>query len=191
MLTVFDNEGGPPQEAAHSRALVLNVDQRRRRVTLQHAFGHKPEVYSDALGSVQPLAHGDWFVGWGRSSYFTKYSRGGAVLFDGHLSPGANSYRAFLQPWVAAPATPPDVAATTSGGGSIVYASWNGSTALAHWRVLGGASPTQLTALGTAPVVGFETAITLTQNPVCVAVQALDAHGKALARSAVVTPQPA
>ncbi len=75
VMTVFDNEGGPPQRAAHSRALVLNVDQRRRQVTLRHAFQHQPQVYSDALGSVQPLAGNDWFVGWGRSTNFTKYSR--------------------------------------------------------------------------------------------------------------------
>ncbi len=186
VLTLFDNEGGPPQMAAHSRALVLNVDQRRRRVRLQHAFKHQPQVYSDALGSVQPLAGGDWFVGWGRSSYFTKYSGNGTVLFDGHLSAGTNSYRAFLKSWNATPTTAPDLVATAAGGTTTVYASWNGATALAGWRVLGGASAAQLTAIGSATVIGFETAITVSQAPACLAVQALDANGNVLARSSVV-----
>jgi Arylsulfotransferase (ASST) len=186
VMTVFDNEGGPPQRAAHSRALVLNVDERRRKVTLRHAFQHHPQVYSDALGSVQPLAGNDWFVGWGRSTSFTKYSNTGRVLFDGHLAADASSYRAFLQPWTATPKAPPDLAAAASGNAATLYASWNGSTELSGWRVLGGPATTQLTPIGTAPVIGFETAITVPQAPGYVAVQALDAKGRVLGRSAAV-----
>lgn len=186
VMTVFDNEGGPPQRAAHSRALVLNVDERRRKVTLRHAFQHHPQVYSDALGSVQPLAGNDWFVGWGRSTNFTKYSNTGRVLFDGHLTLGASSYRAFLQPWTATPTAPPDLAAVASGNTATLYASWNGSTELSSWRVLGGPATTQLTPIGTAPIIGFETAITVPQAPAYVAVQALDAKGRVLGRSAAV-----
>ncbi len=183
VLTLFDNEGGPPQEAAQSRALVLAVDQRRRRVRLVHAFHHRPSVYSDALGSVQPLSGGRWFVGWGRSTYFTEYAGSGEVLFDGHLSPGSSSYRAFLQQWTGTPSAPPDVAVVRSGGNATVYASWNGASELAQWIVLGGASATTLTPLGVAPIAGFETAISVASAPAYLAVSAADANGQVLSTS--------
>lgn len=182
LLSVFDNEGGPPREARQSRALLLDLDERHRRVRLRQAIHHHPPVYSDALGSVQPLS-GGVFVGWGRASYFTSYTPSGSVAFEGHLMPKVSSYRAFLSPWEAAPRTPPALAITRSGAGATVYASWNGATALAQWVVLGGASASALAPLGVAPVAGFETAITLASAPAYVSVQACDGAGKVLSAS--------
>lgn len=186
VMTVFDNGGGPPQFEAHSRALVLAVDEKRRRVRLVHAFHHQPPVYSDALGSVRPLGGGNWFVGWGRGTAFSAYSNSGEVLLDGHLDPASSSYRAFLQPWTGRPAAPPDIAVTRSGAAATVYASWNGSTEVAQWMVRGGAAPMSLTAQGIAPLAGFETAITVASAPAYLAVSALDASGRVLASSAAV-----
>lgn len=187
LLTLFDNEGGPPQLAAQSRALVLAIDAARRRVSLVHAFRHQPAVYSDALGSVQPVGDGTWFVGWGRATDFTRYSSSGEVLFDGHLSPGSSSYRAFLQQWNGTPSTTPAIAVARSGHGATVYASWNGASQLARWIVLGGPTATQLRQLGIADVAGFETAIALPSAPACLAVVAADASGRQLASSKVLT----
>jgi hypothetical protein len=187
LLTLFDNEGGPPRYAAHSRALVLSLDEKRRRVRLEHQFHHSPQVYSNALGSVQPLADGDWFVGWGRSTNFTRYSAAGEVLFDGHLSAGSSSYRAFLQSWTGTPTAPPDIVVARSGSGATVYASWNGASSLTQWVVLGGSSPGSLTALGTAPAEGFETAISVASAPAYIAVSACAAGGRVLSTSAAVT----
>ncbi|HEX3801668.1 MAG TPA: arylsulfotransferase family protein [Solirubrobacteraceae bacterium] len=187
VLTLFDNEGGPPQEAAESRALVLSVDEKRRRVRLEHAFHHSPPVYSDALGSVQPLGHGKWFVGWGRSTNFTEYAGTGEVMFDGHLSAGSSSYRAFLRSWSGTPTAPPDVAVARAGADATLYASWNGASAMAQWIVLGGPSATQLAPLGIAPIAGFETAISVASAPAFLAVSAADASGQVLATSRVVT----
>jgi hypothetical protein len=186
VLSVFDNEGGPPQVAAQSRALILSVDQRRMRVRLEHAYRHHPPVYSDALGSVQPLTGGDWLVGWGRGTAFTRYSSEGDVLFDGHLNPASSSYRAFLQPWSGTPTAPPDIAVTLAGSGATVYASWNGATAMTQWMVLGGLDPSSLRPLGIAPVAGFETAISVASAPARLAVAACDANGAVLATSRVV-----
>jgi hypothetical protein len=188
VLTIFDNEGGPPRYAAQSRALVLSIDQRRRRARLLHAFHHDPAVYSDALGSVQPLGGGQWFVGWGRSTNFSIYRNDGEVVFDGHLSAGASSYRAFLESWTGTPAAPPDISvAAGSGGGATVYASWNGASTAAEWMVLGGSNPQSLTALGIAPRAGFETAITVASAPAYLAVAARDASGRVLATSRPAT----
>lgn len=187
LLTLFDNEGGPPRYARQSRALILALDQKRMRVRLVHAMRHDPPVYSDALGSVQLLDNGQWFVGWGRSTNFTRYSSAGTALYDGHLSSGSSSYRAFLQPWTGSPTRPPDVAVTRSGGGATVYASWNGASSVAQWMVLGGPSPTALSSLGVAACSGFETAITVGSAPAYLAVTARDQQGRTLATSAAVT----
>lgn len=183
VMTVFDNEGGPPQEASQSRALVLVVDQAHRRVRLRRAYEHLPPVYSDALGSVQPLGGGRMFVGWGRATYFTQYGPHGGVEFDGHLTPGVSSYRAFLQRWSATPARPPDVALTRSGSTATLYVSWNGATDLGSWSVLGGPSADALSPIGSAPVAGFETGITVPSAPAWLAVRAYSRTGQALAQS--------
>lgn len=186
LMSIFDNEGGPPQEASQSKGLLLNIDESAQSVTLKQQFTHKPPVYSSALGSVQPLGGGRWFMGWGRSPYFTEYAANGKVMFDGYLSGGGSSYRAFLQDWHGTPTVPPAVAVERHGGGATVFASWNGATELSRWIVHGGDSPTQLASLGTAESVGFETGITLPSAPAYVAVSACNAAGHPLATSAPI-----
>ena len=61
-----------------------------------------------------------------------------------------------------------------------MYASWNGDTRTAAWRVLGGPSPQQLAPVAGAPRAGFETAIATPGPQAYVAVQALDAAGNVL-----------
>ena len=73
-------------------------------------------------------------------------------------------------------------------GAGTVYASWNGASLLAAWRVLAGPVPTALAAVATAPRSGFETAITLPAGISAryLAVEALDASGRSLGVSTPV-----
>ncbi len=96
---------------------------------------------------------------------------------------GTLSYRAFRSAWSATPKGPPDLAVQPAGPGMTVYASWNGATAVDGWLVLGGSRPTALETLGTAPRLGFETAIRAPHRPAYVAVAALGADGQRLATS--------
>jgi Arylsulfotransferase (ASST) len=190
LFTIFDNEGGPPNEARQSRALVLRVDERRRRVTFVRQYRHRPPVLSEAEGSVQPL--GDYpcnvFVGWGDSTWFTEYDRAGEPVLDARLAaPDVLSYRAFQDAWRGMPAEPPRLAVTRRGHGARLYASWNGSTEHRAWRVLGGAGAHALRIVGVAEAHGFETEIDVPHPPSHLAVEPLSDHGGAgLARSAVV-----
>jgi hypothetical protein len=70
-----------------------------------------------------------------------------------------------------------------------VYASWNGSTQVAAWRVLGGSGAQVLRRLSQAPKSGFESAIPVDSEPANFAVQAVRADGLVLATSAVA-PEP-
>lgn len=67
----------------------------------------------------------------------------------------------------------------------ILYASWNGATAVAQWRALAGASTHALLPAATVARSGFETTIALPTAPAFVEVQALDADGQVLAGSAI------
>jgi hypothetical protein len=189
LVTMFDNEGGPPREAKQSRGLVLAVDQKALTANFVKEFKHKPPVLSPALGSLQELGdngRSGTFMGWGDSSYFTHYDRSGAVLLDGHLAGKAISYRAFLQAWGGVPMTTPAVSIARAASYAHLYVSWNGAAAHRSWRVLGGDRPQSLTELGTAPVADFETRITVPHAPRYLAVEAMDESGQTLARSASV-----
>jgi hypothetical protein len=188
LITIFDNEAGPPREAKQSRGLVLAVDEHAFTAKFVRDFKHRPPVLSPALGSVQDLGDGGGvgtFMGWGDSSYFTHYDGSGAVLLDGHLAAGAISYRAFMQAWSGRPMTVPALAVQRASSEAHLYASWNGATGHRSWRVLGGSGP-RLQELGAATVADFETVITVPSPPAWLAVEALDGGGQALARSAPV-----
>jgi len=189
IITMFDNEAGPPKEAGQSRGLVLTVDERAFTAKFVREYKHRPPVLSPALGSVQNLADDGGvgtFMGWGDSSYFTHYDGSGKVLLDGRLAAGAISYRAFMQTWAGQPMTHPALAAQRAVNGTYLYASWNGSNGHRSWRVLGGHGPQQLRELGVATVADFETRITVPQPPPLLAVEALDGDGQSLGRSVPV-----
>jgi Arylsulfotransferase (ASST) len=187
VFTVFDNQGGPPQEESQSRGLVLHLDERHRRVRFLRALHHRPGVYSSSLGSVQKLEHGGIFMGWGVATWFTEYDRHGRVLFDARLEPvGVNSYRAFSSRWSGRPHWPPTVTTARSGRRVTVYVSWNGATVHRSWQVLGGDHSAALEPIRTHAVDGFETAIVLDHAPARVAVRALDARGQVLSLSAAI-----
>jgi hypothetical protein len=189
VLTIFDNEAGPPAEAKQSRGLELKIDETARTASFVRQWLHTPSVLSAALGSVQLLGSSGAaaFTGWGQSSYFTQFDSTGKVVFDGKLSDGVISYRAFLNAWQGRPAALPKLAVESSGSGISVFASWNGATVHRRWRVIGGASAGALSqTYGEFPVADFETRIDLKATPRFVAVVALDASGRTLGSSAPV-----
>ncbi len=96
------------------------------------------------------------------------------------------SYRSFRLPWTGAPRNPPALTFESGGAGAgTVYASWNGATQVASWRVLAGGSAKTLRPLRTVARTGFETAITVPGGTIgpYLAVQALDAAGGVLGTS--------
>ena len=159
-ISVFDN-GAVPKVHPQSRGLVLSLDRapapsRRGRAVRAHAR----RCSSGSQGNIQPLANGNMFVGWGSEPYFSEYSASGQLLFDAHMHGSYQSYRALPLPLDgrAGRARPAIAAAPAPGGRATVYASWNGDTRTASWRVLAGASAQTLAPVATAARSGFETA---------------------------------
>ena len=177
LVTVFDNAAAP-QEEPQSRALLLQLDTRRKRLSLVHAYTHRPEpVLSHFLGSTQLLADGNVFVGWGGSPYVTEFDHTGRIVFDARLPDAGESYRAFRLPWSARPRTRPAAVVR----GHSLHASWNGATAVASWQLRENGRPTR-----TAKRTGFETALPLAARTTTANAVALDASGATLGTSPTV-----
>jgi hypothetical protein len=127
------------------------------------------------------------FVGWGISPWFSEYAADGRLLFAAHFqSAWHHSYRAFKADWHADPHGDPAIAARVAKGSVAAYASWNGATEVATWRLMGGSGSENLSAIGSAPWAGFETRLVFPGTPVYVQVQALDAAGAVIGQSPVV-----
>jgi hypothetical protein len=105
------------------------------------------------------------------------------MLLDARLPGSDISYRATVEPWVGLPLYPPDGAARTQNGRTTVYASWNGATELASWRVLGVSSGGTTSTLASAPKSGFETAIPATHGYTRFEVQAVNSAGRVIGTS--------
>jgi len=121
-----------------------------------------------------------------------RHGVGGAQTYDGKpvttfearfLTPGEWTCRAYRMAWRATPAGQPDIAMERARGRGTVYASWNGATTVARWRLLAGDAKDRLRAVDDAPRTRFESAIPLPSKPRLVAVQALDAGGQVLGTS--------
>ncbi len=185
-LTVFDN-GASPVKEKQSRALLLDIDEKKMKVTLHQQYIHPGKVLlSDAMGSAQLLPDGRMVVGWGTSPYLSAFSADGEILFDAQITRGDPSYRAFLSDWTGTPVDQPSVAALPRPGGSTVFVSWNGATDVSSWTVFVGKSPTSLTRAGTVSKSDFETAIDISSSGPYFSVQASNAGGQVVGRSNVV-----
>jgi hypothetical protein len=188
LLTIFDNARATKDE--QSRAIVIEVDEVAMEATLVGEYLRPHETLSDTQGNLQMLPGGHVFVGWGSEPYFSEFSRGGELLFDAGFPPEVESYRAFRSPWTGEPQTRPAVVAETGSGDEVrIFASWNGATEVATWRVLAGPAPDRLETVGSFPRAGFETVATLHAEGNYFAVRAEDGSGRELATSRAVKPQ--
>ena len=195
--SVFDDGGIGPgcgvNESQHAaRGLIFQVDPTKHPATVRllAAYTHRPGILSTYLGSAQRLDNGHMLVGYGNFPEITEYSGVGHVLMD--LSMSNYSFRGVRFAWDGRPTTRPDVAARLTNGQTKVWASWNGSTEVTAWRVLGGSSTTgPLNAIGQPTRKGgFETRIVIPHPEPVVAVQALNAQGRVLATSKTITTNP-
>ncbi len=185
-ITFFDN-GASPQVHSASRAIEVALDPAHGTARLVRSYLHPTPLVADSQGNVQALADGDWMIGWGQAGYFSEVEPSGKLLFDAHLPSGWETYRAYALPWSGRPLVAPSLALRRGRfGGVVAYASWNGATGVASWRVLGGASPSALAPLASGPRAGFETSIALPVSAAgvhYVEVQALNDEGGVLAGS--------
>jgi hypothetical protein len=190
-VTFFDN-GSNPRIHYQSRGVRIAIDFARNTASLASAYPHPGSpLLADSQGNTQTLAGGNVVIGWGAVPSVSELAKNGGLLFDAHLPPGTSSYRAFRFPWTGHPLWLPAVSARVlaTGDSTAVFASWNGATDVASWRVLAGSSPNTMTERATMPDSGFESSVTFPDAYAYVAVQALGAEGQLLGSSATVQVQ--
>ncbi len=191
-VTFFD-DGSSPRVHYQSRAVRLKLDLANHTATLARVYTHPSALLADSQGDMQTLADENVVVGWGAVPEVSEFAKGGALLFDAHLPPGMSSYRAFRFPWNGHPLTPPSVSANvlSTGDSTALFASWNGATDVASWRVLASSEgPSSLKPVTTMPVSGFESSTTLPERYAYVAVQALGGAGELLGTSSTIAVSP-
>lgn len=195
-ITLLDNNAyNPKAERTESRGLRLQVDFTAMTVELQTAYRQPQQIMAFSQGNAQVLDSGNVLVGWGSSAAFTEFAPDGEVLCDARFAPAAlftfqplSSYRTYRGSWTGKPAHPPQIATARRS----VYASWNGATEVASWRLQGRphAGADFETILET-PRERFETefpAANLTRTYRVVRAQALSAGGITLGTTEEVEP---
>jgi Arylsulfotransferase (ASST) len=191
-LTLFDNaQAFGDAHGRGSAAKRLRLDTRSRTATLVAAYRHPVgNVFATSQGNAELLPNGNVFVGWGISPWFSEYASDGRIMFAAHFSSiWHHSFHARKAPWSGHPRDAPAVFARTGAGRVAAYVSWNGATDVAEWRLLGGAAEDAMAPLTSAPWAGFETKLSAPGMPGFVLVEALDASGQVLGRSAVIQPK--
>ncbi len=182
-LTLFDNAESNQERdgTVASRGVVLDLDEEAMTATLVREYIHPTEILSTSQGNMQVLPNGNVFVGWGSAPVFSEFTEHGDLVFNGRFPAAGTSYRAYRHEWVGQPAEPPALAVERGAGDAVtVFASWNGATEVATWRVVSGPNVAALAEVGAAPRDGFETAIEVTTVDPWIAVEALDAAGEVL-----------
>jgi hypothetical protein len=186
VFSLFDN-GGPPSSHPESEGLVIRLDHRRHTASLVRAALPPSQLWAQTQGDLELLPDGDSWLGWGDTGEISEVSPSGKVLYVAHSPDDTQIYRALRFPWFGQPVTPPALAVAASASGPpTLYASWNGATDLAGWRVLAGASATALQPFDTTRSTGFETLLKAPRGAAFVAVEALSAKGAVLSTSVPV-----
>jgi EmrB/QacA subfamily drug resistance transporter len=169
---------------APSRGLVLKINTNTHTASFVSQYSHGANFDSQYMGNLQPLPGGREFVGWGSVQNFTEYTAAGQMILDAYLPFPDITYRALVSRWIGKPLYPPSGAARSSGGKTTVYASWNGATGVASWRVLSGGRT-----VASASKYGFETRIRVPVGDHTFRVQALDANGRVIGTSRLFSAQ--
>lgn len=186
--TAFDNNADKPRRGLESRGVILRVDEAKRTVDLERSFTHPTPILGASQGNMQTLPNGNEFVGWGGSRQnFTEFDAKGNVVFDAKfISSKVDTYRAYRADWTGRPVDQPLLTATRKGANTVVRMSWNGATEVASWRVLAGPTDTELTQVASFAWRDLETGATAKTTQPRLQVEAVDAAGTVLGRSAVV-----
>ena len=183
LISIFDN-GAAPQVQTQSRIVLVRLDFERMRATLEKSFTHRPNrLVAKFMGSGQLLPDGGVVAGWGSEPFVTEFGPNGKIRFEAVMPRGGQNYRAFRFPWKGHPVTPPRLAAGIAAGKRGLFASWNGATEVASWRLRYGPSAGNLQDGQETPRTGFETYLGRPAGARWASVTALDGNGRPLGHS--------
>ncbi|MGH2843499.1 MAG: arylsulfotransferase family protein, partial [Solirubrobacteraceae bacterium] len=201
-VSVFDDAsrfpGARTPSERYGSGKVINLDMRGKIAGLRHRYAHTDgEFNTSSQGNCQLLPSGAHMVGWGAQPFFSIYGPtpggmlGAPMILDGRFPNDSQSYRTFVSVWKGDPPQSELALAVRhvgAAGTMTAYASWNGATEVATWRLNAGRSPDALNTIAVAPRAGFETVIPVGAGEGrYFEAAALDAHGHVLGRTRTVT----
>ncbi|HEX4734851.1 MAG TPA: arylsulfotransferase family protein [Thermoleophilaceae bacterium] len=201
-MTIFDNDccalipqpSGPPKTAppihgSQSRGMQIKVDEANKTVSLARE-DKLYDLIAGTQGSRQVLSNGNVMIGWGQQPFYSEFSKAGKLLLSVRYPDQNESYRAYRYTWKGNPSGRPAAAARPSGKNTRVYASWNGATEVAAWRIWAGKSSRKLKVVAKKVTkAGFESSHTVRSAGPVVKVQALNKKGRVIGTSRAVRRQ--
>jgi hypothetical protein len=201
-MSIFDNDccgfipqpSGPPKAAppvhgSQSRGMQIKVDETNKTVSLV-TENKLYDLISGTQGNRQVLPNGNVLLGWGQQPFYSEFTKAGKLLLSVRLPDPDESYRIYRYGWKGKPGGKPAAAARPAGKGTRVFASWNGATDVAAWRVWAGPTSRRLKVVAKkVGSSGFETAKTLKVAGPIVKVQALNRKGRVIGTSRAVRRQ--
>jgi hypothetical protein len=196
-ITIFDNGGanlgnGRDCPVHPARVLRFELGLSRMRARLVGDISSKPSsengagYFPTAVGSARRQPNGDTLVSWGTTGQVTEVTSRGQVNL--RLALRHWTYRAVRAPWIGRPPGRPALVGRRGRGGAVeLWASWNGATQIRRWRVLAGATSSELRPVG-PPFrwADLETRMRVRTSGEHVAVQALAGSGAVLGQSATI-----
>lgn len=195
VISLFDdNSDGSATPVPPSHGLQLTLNFHDMNAHLHRSYYHNPNISVSSQGNVQTLPNGNRFIGWGQSQYYSEFEQGGNteghpghnLLYDVQMPSTNFTYRAYRSDWVGNPDFPPSIAAESQNDHVFVYASWNGSTETAAWKLFSGESKHKLSHVKTVDRKGFETVMKTKKMGPYFQVKALNDKGDVIGVSQVV-----
>lgn len=103
-LTLFDN--GNQHSPEYSRGVEYGLDEHNKTATMVWEYRHSPDIYADAMGSVERLPNGNTLVGWGQATdtgipALTEVHTDNSTALEFFLPAGQFCYRAYKYHWVS------------------------------------------------------------------------------------------
>jgi hypothetical protein len=139
--TIFDN-GAHPKVHDQSRGILVQLDENRMSAALLREYTSPDKPLATSQGNMQLLPNANVFIGWSSNLSISEFSHDGKLLFDGHVPPDGESYRAFRFAWSGHPIESPVVALEQRPDDKVkLYASWNRATEVESWEVLARSRP--------------------------------------------------
>jgi hypothetical protein len=133
-LTLFDN--GNQHTPNYSRGVEYALDEQNKTATLVWEYRHTPDIYANAMGSVERLSDGNTVIGWGIATgagipVFTEVHPDNSTALEIFFPSGLFSYRSYNYQWVS---QTPEAQVSTSGGilqgNSYIFRSLNDTTGI-------------------------------------------------------------
>jgi hypothetical protein len=195
LLSLFDDHccqltGNPKHPfvlpTSPSRGLLLRLDMTKFTATYVHQYVVPNKArYTAFQGNMELLPSHKVVVGWGSDPHFSEFTYSGKLITDTAFPTPDLTYRSYVARWVGLPSTSQlRAVAVTRHGKTTVYASWNGATNVARWRVLAGSSTKHRASVASMAKTGFETAVALKKAYHAYEIVALDSHGHVLGKKA-------